>query len=159
MLNVSFTPGDCKPGPQHGNYELNLLVSKLSFSKNSSQNIEQGSLTILRRSSSRSLSGRGSRHSSYADDDTLDSVDLAQDALPAPDNPEACEKAALRLRGLLRALQKGEVDASVLQENLQYAAEVLESTFIDDTRSRVQLLLSHDLIFIYTFEPFNKNGD
>ncbi|XP_066966855.1 dual specificity calcium/calmodulin-dependent 3',5'-cyclic nucleotide phosphodiesterase 1A-like isoform X2 [Macrobrachium rosenbergii] len=95
---------------------------------------KQGSLTILRRSSSRSLSGRGSRVSSHSDDDLLDAADLAQDALPSADNPDACEKAALRLRSLLRALQKGEVAASVLQQNLQYAAEVLESTFLDDSR-------------------------
>lgn len=95
---------------------------------------KQGSLTILRRSNSRPLSGRGSRHSSQADDDTLDAIDLAQDAaLPSADNPDACEKAALRLRSLVRALQKGEVAASVLQQNLQYAADVLESTFVDDS--------------------------
>ncbi|XP_068248267.1 dual specificity calcium/calmodulin-dependent 3',5'-cyclic nucleotide phosphodiesterase 1A-like isoform X4 [Palaemon carinicauda] len=105
-------------------------------SKPSSKNgqlAKQGSLTILRRSSS-NVSGRSSRVPSHSDDDLLDAADLAQDALPSADNPDACEKAALRLRSLLRALQKGEVAASVLQQNLQYAAEVLESTFLDDAR-------------------------
>ncbi|XP_068248268.1 dual specificity calcium/calmodulin-dependent 3',5'-cyclic nucleotide phosphodiesterase 1A-like isoform X5 [Palaemon carinicauda] len=108
-------------------------------SKPSSKNgqlAKQGSLTILRRSSS-NVSGRSSRVPSHSDDDLLDAADLAQDALPSADNPDACEKAALRLRSLLRALQKGEVAASVLQQNLQYAAEVLESTFLDDARRQV----------------------
>ncbi|CAL4146017.1 unnamed protein product, partial [Meganyctiphanes norvegica] len=95
---------------------------------------KQGSLTILRRTSSKSLSGRESRLSSQADEDVLDQVDLGHDSLPPVDNPEACEKAALRLRCLLRRLTQGEVQAATLQQNLQYAADVLETCYVDDSR-------------------------
>ncbi|XP_055632781.1 dual specificity calcium/calmodulin-dependent 3',5'-cyclic nucleotide phosphodiesterase 1-like isoform X2 [Toxorhynchites rutilus septentrionalis] len=65
--------------------------------------------------------------------DELDSVDLATDNLPAVDTPDACDKAALRLRCLLRQLQRGEISAELLQKNLHYAARVLEAVFIDET--------------------------
>ncbi|XP_045604256.1 dual specificity calcium/calmodulin-dependent 3',5'-cyclic nucleotide phosphodiesterase 1A isoform X3 [Procambarus clarkii] len=93
---------------------------------------KQGSLTILRRTNSRSHGGRSTRLSSEADNDTLDAIDLLHDALPAVDTPESCEKAALRLRSLLRHLQEGEVAAAVLQQNLQYAADVLDSIYVDE---------------------------
>ncbi|XP_050714060.1 dual specificity calcium/calmodulin-dependent 3',5'-cyclic nucleotide phosphodiesterase 1A-like isoform X3 [Eriocheir sinensis] len=96
---------------------------------------KQGSLTILRRSSSRTLSGRGARHSS--DGDPADNVDLLQDALPAVDTPESCEKAALRLRALLRHLQEGEVAVGVLQKNLQFAADVLDTLYVEETKRHV----------------------
>ncbi|XP_055599237.1 dual specificity calcium/calmodulin-dependent 3',5'-cyclic nucleotide phosphodiesterase 1-like [Uranotaenia lowii] len=65
--------------------------------------------------------------------DELDNVDLATDNLPAVDTPDACDKAALRLRCLLRQLQRGEISAELLQKNLHYAARVLEAVFIDET--------------------------
>ncbi|XP_047479864.1 LOW QUALITY PROTEIN: calcium/calmodulin-dependent 3',5'-cyclic nucleotide phosphodiesterase 1-like [Penaeus chinensis] len=103
-------------------------------SSKNGQLAKKGSLTILRRPSSKNLAGRGSRHSSSSqDDDAVDAVDLANDA-PAVDNPDACEKAALRLRSLLRHLQQGEVPAAVLQQNLQFAADVLESVYLDEAR-------------------------
>ncbi|XP_055915878.1 dual specificity calcium/calmodulin-dependent 3',5'-cyclic nucleotide phosphodiesterase 1 isoform X3 [Eupeodes corollae] len=65
-----------------------------------------------------------------------DSVDLATEHLPAVDTPDACDKAAVRLRCLLRLLQTGEISAEVLQKNLHYAARVLEAVFIDETKKR-----------------------
>ncbi|XP_065088372.1 dual specificity calcium/calmodulin-dependent 3',5'-cyclic nucleotide phosphodiesterase 1A-like isoform X4 [Ochlerotatus camptorhynchus] len=65
--------------------------------------------------------------------DELENVDLATDNLPAVDTPDACDKAALRLRCLLRQLQRGEISAELLQKNLHYAARVLEAVFIDET--------------------------
>ena len=61
---------------------------------------EQGSLTIVRRSSTK----KNQNHSptgecpstSFADDESLDAVDLATDNLPAVDTPDACDKAAIR---------------------------------------------------------------
>ncbi|XP_049829382.1 dual specificity calcium/calmodulin-dependent 3',5'-cyclic nucleotide phosphodiesterase 1-like isoform X3 [Schistocerca gregaria] len=118
---------------------------------------EQGSLTIVRRSSGKgggggnsggggasgSGSGNGARAgplargaSAVADDDALDAVDLSTDNLPAVDTPDACDKAALRLRCLLRQLQRGEISAEILQKNLHYAARVLEAVFIDETKER-----------------------
>ncbi|XP_055847860.1 dual specificity calcium/calmodulin-dependent 3',5'-cyclic nucleotide phosphodiesterase 1 isoform X5 [Episyrphus balteatus] len=64
-----------------------------------------------------------------------DSVDLATEHLPAVDTPDACDKAAVRLRCLLRLLQTGEISAEILQKNLHYAARVLEAVFIDETKS------------------------
>ncbi|XP_059220672.1 dual specificity calcium/calmodulin-dependent 3',5'-cyclic nucleotide phosphodiesterase 1 isoform X3 [Stomoxys calcitrans] len=61
------------------------------------------------------------------------SVDLATENLPAVDTPDACDKAALRLRYLLRMLSAGEISADVLQKNLHYAARVLEAVFIDES--------------------------
>ncbi|KFB52491.1 hypothetical protein ZHAS_00020735 [Anopheles sinensis] len=66
--------------------------------------------------------------------DELDTVDLATDNLPAVDTPDACDKAAVRLRCLLRQLQRGEISAELLQKNLHYAARVLEAVFIDETK-------------------------
>ncbi|XP_059220675.1 dual specificity calcium/calmodulin-dependent 3',5'-cyclic nucleotide phosphodiesterase 1 isoform X6 [Stomoxys calcitrans] len=62
------------------------------------------------------------------------SVDLATENLPAVDTPDACDKAALRLRYLLRMLSAGEISADVLQKNLHYAARVLEAVFIDESK-------------------------
>ena len=39
-----------------------------------------------------------------------------------------------RLRVLLRRLRQGEIPASALQKNLQYAAEVLETSFLEDIK-------------------------
>ncbi|XP_065356842.1 dual specificity calcium/calmodulin-dependent 3',5'-cyclic nucleotide phosphodiesterase 1 isoform X2 [Calliphora vicina] len=61
-------------------------------------------------------------------------VDLATDNLPAVDTPDACDKAALRLRSLLRMLNAGEIQADVLQKNLHYAARVLEAVFLDESK-------------------------
>uniref|UniRef100_A0A8D8WN06 Phosphodiesterase n=1 Tax=Cacopsylla melanoneura TaxID=428564 RepID=A0A8D8WN06_9HEMI len=94
---------------------------------------KQGSLTIVRRSSQKKTLNRGSSVCSV-DDDSLDSVDLTTDNLPAVDTPDACDKAAIRLRCLLRQLKKGEISADLLQRNLHFAAKVLEAVFIDETK-------------------------
>ncbi|XP_071561068.1 dual specificity calcium/calmodulin-dependent 3',5'-cyclic nucleotide phosphodiesterase 1-like isoform X1 [Temnothorax nylanderi] len=111
---------------------------------------KQGTLTIVRRSSGKSKSITGgdfessppphNPDTSYLSsqpvdlDEILDNVDLTTDSLPAVDTPDACDKAALRLRCLLRQLQHGEISAELLQRNLHYAARVLEAVFIDETK-------------------------
>ncbi|XP_029161376.1 calcium/calmodulin-dependent 3',5'-cyclic nucleotide phosphodiesterase 1-like isoform X3 [Nylanderia fulva] len=115
---------------------------------------KQGTLTIVRRSSGKSKSISSGNFesspppppphnpdSSYLSgqsvdlpDEILDNVDLTTDSLPAVDTPDACDKAALRLRCLLRQLQHGEISAELLQRNLHYAARVLEAVFIDETK-------------------------
>ncbi|CRL00642.1 CLUMA_CG013902, isoform A [Clunio marinus] len=65
--------------------------------------------------------------------DDLERIDLTTENLPAVDTPDACDKAAIRLRCLLRQLQRGEISAELLQKNLHYAARVLEAVFIDET--------------------------
>ncbi|XP_031624915.1 calcium/calmodulin-dependent 3',5'-cyclic nucleotide phosphodiesterase 1-like isoform X5 [Contarinia nasturtii] len=62
-------------------------------------------------------------------------VDLTTDNLPAVDTPDACDKAALRLRCILKLLQRGDVSVEILQKNLHYAARVLEALYIDETKS------------------------
>nr|XP_037877815.1 calcium/calmodulin-dependent 3',5'-cyclic nucleotide phosphodiesterase 1 isoform X4 [Bombyx mori] len=94
--------------------------------------IEQGALTIVRRSSSRSKT----ESCSTPTDEQLDQLDLETEHLPAVDTPDACDKAALRLRYLLRQLNRGEISAETLQKNLQYAAKVLEAVYIDETKDR-----------------------
>ncbi|GFG39959.1 hypothetical protein Cfor_09016, partial [Coptotermes formosanus] len=101
---------------------------------------KQGSLTIVRRSSTKKNQNHSGTvagcpsSSSFADDEVLDAVDLDTDNLPAVDTPDACDKAAIRLRCLLRQLQRGEISAELLQKNLHYAARVLEAVFIDETK-------------------------
>ncbi|XP_046385199.1 calcium/calmodulin-dependent 3',5'-cyclic nucleotide phosphodiesterase 1A-like isoform X2 [Ischnura elegans] len=59
---------------------------------------------------------------------------LRPEELPSVDSPEACDKAAIQLRCLLRQVRRGQVSADVLQENLQYAARVLEAVFADEAK-------------------------
>lgn len=106
--------------------------------------IEQGSLTIVRRSSTKKAVNNvpagptvirgGGPPSGGGSDGDLDAVDLSTECLPPVDTPDACDKAALRLRCLLRQLQLGQVSADSLQSNLLYAARVLEAVFIDETK-------------------------
>ncbi|XP_054282216.1 dual specificity calcium/calmodulin-dependent 3',5'-cyclic nucleotide phosphodiesterase 1-like isoform X3 [Macrosteles quadrilineatus] len=89
---------------------------------------KQGSLTIVRRSSAKK------QQRTTSEEESVDSDDLTTDNLPAIDTPDACDKAAARLRCLLKQLERGEISADVLQKNLQYAARVLEAVFIDETK-------------------------
>ncbi|RVE48515.1 hypothetical protein evm_006826, partial [Chilo suppressalis] len=98
--------------------------------------MEQGALTIVRRSSNRSK-GEGCPTPTDEQLDQLEQLDLDTDHLPAVDTPDACDKAALRLRYLLRQLNRGEISAETLQKNLQYAARVLEAVYIDETKPAV----------------------
>ncbi|XP_023315953.1 calcium/calmodulin-dependent 3',5'-cyclic nucleotide phosphodiesterase 1-like isoform X8 [Trichogramma pretiosum] len=126
----------------------NSSTSSFSPGRNG-QLSKQGTLTITRRSSAKnrtntSGSFESTCHSNSPEayprgqsvdiDEILDNVDLATESLPAIDTPDACDKAALRLRCLLRKLQHGEISADLLQKNLHYAARVLEAVFIDETK-------------------------
>ncbi|KAK6632066.1 hypothetical protein RUM44_007096 [Polyplax serrata] len=94
-----------------------------------------GSLTIVRRSSTKkSSASRSTSADSQTEEDSFNAIDLTSDKLPAVDTPDACDKAALRLRCLLHLLDRGEIAADVLKKNLTYAARVLEAVFIDETK-------------------------
>ncbi|XP_015520224.1 calcium/calmodulin-dependent 3',5'-cyclic nucleotide phosphodiesterase 1 isoform X7 [Neodiprion lecontei] len=111
------------------------------------ERINQGALTIVRRSSGKGKTSRGGSGGN-SETGSLSGVpepggrenlrfidlELTADSLPAVDTPDACDKAALRLRCLLKQLQHGEISAELLQQNLNYAARVLEAVFIDETR-------------------------
>ncbi|XP_049317042.1 dual specificity calcium/calmodulin-dependent 3',5'-cyclic nucleotide phosphodiesterase 1 isoform X3 [Bactrocera dorsalis] len=68
-----------------------------------------------------------------AGEDKCASLDLATENLPAVDTPDACDKAAVRLRCLLHLLNTGDISNDVLQRNLHYAARVLEAVFLDES--------------------------
>ncbi|XP_053385737.1 dual specificity calcium/calmodulin-dependent 3',5'-cyclic nucleotide phosphodiesterase 1C-like [Mercenaria mercenaria] len=106
------------------------------------ENLEKGtgSLTVLRRSNSKNkdISDSRSRTSSVAsvESDSYASVDLGTDRLPPVDVPEASHVCSLRLKHIVRKLQKEEVSKEDLLKNLEYAAQVLETVYIDETRCR-----------------------
>ncbi|KAM7353263.1 phosphodiesterase 1c isoform 3-T4 [Cochliomyia hominivorax] len=103
------------------------IIKMLPTSPNSGNNaVAPGDEMENTREDSASSAASGLTISSLA-------VDLATDNLPAVDTPDACDKAALRLRSLLRMLNTGEIQADVLQKNLHYAARVLEAVFLDES--------------------------
>ncbi|XP_035283869.1 calcium/calmodulin-dependent 3',5'-cyclic nucleotide phosphodiesterase 1A isoform X2 [Anguilla anguilla] len=56
---------------------------------------------------------------------------------PSADGPEAPMKAAIRLRCLVKQLDRGEASLVDLKKNLEYASTVLESVYIEETRRLV----------------------
>ncbi|KAJ8320160.1 hypothetical protein KUTeg_001747, partial [Tegillarca granosa] len=97
-----------------------------------------GSLTVLKRANSKSkvTSTTSSRTSSVVstESDSYADVDLGTEKLPAIDTPEASHVCSIRLRHLLRRIQKDDISKQDLQKNIEYAASVLETVYIDETR-------------------------
>nr|XP_006819270.1 PREDICTED: calcium/calmodulin-dependent 3',5'-cyclic nucleotide phosphodiesterase 1C-like [Saccoglossus kowalevskii] len=79
------------------------------------------------------LSSPRTRHRSHQDIDE-NALDLRTDYLPQTDTAEALDKAATRLRYLIKHSEKGDVSVADLKKNLEYAASVLESVYLDETR-------------------------
>ncbi|KAM6948647.1 dual specificity calcium/calmodulin-dependent 3',5'-cyclic nucleotide phosphodiesterase 1A-like [Aplochiton taeniatus] len=72
--------------------------------------------------------------------------EILADELPLKDGPDATEKTAIRrkykktsqrLRCLVKQLERGEASLVDLKKNLEYAASVLESVYIEETRRLV----------------------
>uniref|UniRef100_A0A8C6URK6 Phosphodiesterase n=1 Tax=Neogobius melanostomus TaxID=47308 RepID=A0A8C6URK6_9GOBI len=63
--------------------------------------------------------------------------EILADELPATDEPDATEKTAIRLRCLVKQLERGEASLTDLKKNLEYAATVLESVYVEETRRLV----------------------
>ncbi|XP_040911179.1 calcium/calmodulin-dependent 3',5'-cyclic nucleotide phosphodiesterase 1A isoform X2 [Toxotes jaculatrix] len=63
--------------------------------------------------------------------------EILADDLPATEEPDATEKMAIRLRCLVKQLERGEASLTDLKKNLEYAASVLESVYIEETRRLV----------------------
>ncbi|XP_051785326.1 dual specificity calcium/calmodulin-dependent 3',5'-cyclic nucleotide phosphodiesterase 1C-like isoform X3 [Erpetoichthys calabaricus] len=63
--------------------------------------------------------------------------EILADELPPVDSPDAMEKTAIRLRCLVKQLERGEASVVDLKKNLEYAASVLESVYIEETRRLV----------------------
>ncbi|XP_029004477.1 dual specificity calcium/calmodulin-dependent 3',5'-cyclic nucleotide phosphodiesterase 1A [Betta splendens] len=64
--------------------------------------------------------------------------EVLADALPNPDAPDAMEKTAIRLRCLVRQLEKGEASVADLKKNLEFAASVLENLYFEENRRLAQ---------------------
>ncbi|KAM6908081.1 dual specificity calcium/calmodulin-dependent 3',5'-cyclic nucleotide phosphodiesterase 1A-like [Lycodopsis pacificus] len=69
--------------------------------------------------------------------DPRSAEEILADELPIPDAPDAMEKTAIRLRCLVKQLQRGEASVVDLKKNLEHAASVLESLYIEETRRLV----------------------
>ncbi|KAM9337584.1 dual specificity calcium/calmodulin-dependent 3',5'-cyclic nucleotide phosphodiesterase 1A [Symphorus nematophorus] len=69
--------------------------------------------------------------------DPRSTEEILADELPTPDEPDAMEKTAIRLRCLVKQLERGEASVVDLKKNLEYAASVLESLYIEETRRLV----------------------
>ncbi|NWY74478.1 PDE1C phosphodiesterase, partial [Erithacus rubecula] len=61
-------------------------------------------------------------------------AEILAEELPPVDSPEALVKTSFRLRSLVKQLERGEASVVDLKKNLEYAATVLESVYIDETR-------------------------
>ncbi|XP_061152092.1 dual specificity calcium/calmodulin-dependent 3',5'-cyclic nucleotide phosphodiesterase 1A isoform X2 [Syngnathus typhle] len=63
--------------------------------------------------------------------------EILADELPLTDEGDVTEKTAIRLRCLVKQLERGEASLADLKKNLEYAASVLESVYIEETRRLV----------------------
>ncbi|XP_072524802.1 dual specificity calcium/calmodulin-dependent 3',5'-cyclic nucleotide phosphodiesterase 1A isoform X2 [Salminus brasiliensis] len=70
-------------------------------------------------------------------DDPRSPEEILGEDFPVTDGPYAMEKTALRLRCLVKQLERGEASLVDLKKNLEYAASVLESVYIEETRRLV----------------------
>ncbi|XP_014253306.1 calcium/calmodulin-dependent 3',5'-cyclic nucleotide phosphodiesterase 1-like isoform X2 [Cimex lectularius] len=111
-----------------------------SIPRSNGQVNKSGPLTIVRRGGNRKT---GEKHETEripinSDDDLLERLDHDPDLAITYDSPDACENAALRLRGLLGQIQKGEISAETLQKHILFAAKVLEAIFIDENKRQAE---------------------
>ncbi|XP_015036332.2 calcium/calmodulin-dependent 3',5'-cyclic nucleotide phosphodiesterase 1 isoform X8 [Drosophila pseudoobscura] len=75
-------------------------------------------------------------HHSYENASNLSfgAIQWETESLPPVDTPDALNKAAGRIRSLLRRMDHETVAYEDMQRNLHYAARVLEAVFIDESR-------------------------
>ncbi|XP_033149404.1 calcium/calmodulin-dependent 3',5'-cyclic nucleotide phosphodiesterase 1 isoform X2 [Drosophila busckii] len=82
------------------------------------------------------LKAEGSSIQSF---DTVSNISVVgqweTETLPPVDTPDALNKAAMRIRSLLRRMDHEAVAFEDMQRNLHYAARVLEAVFIDESSS------------------------
>ncbi|XP_028289357.1 calcium/calmodulin-dependent 3',5'-cyclic nucleotide phosphodiesterase 1A [Parambassis ranga] len=70
--------------------------------------------------------------------DPRSTEEILADELPLPDAADAMEKIAIRLRCLVKQLERGEASVVDLKKNLEYAASILESLYMEETRRLVE---------------------
>ncbi|XP_034949629.1 calcium/calmodulin-dependent 3',5'-cyclic nucleotide phosphodiesterase 1-like [Chelonus insularis] len=83
-------------------------------------------------------SRRISKNQSLHLDDPSVVKEVENDSLPTIDTPEACDKAARRLRWVLQRLDNGGMSVELLRNNLQYAARVLETVSVREMKRSVE---------------------
>ncbi|KAL3854496.1 hypothetical protein ACJMK2_013762, partial [Sinanodonta woodiana] len=118
-----------------------------------------GSLTVLRRTNSRTkdVSANSSRTSSVAslENDPYISIDLGTDKLPPTDVPEASNVCSIRLRHIIKKLEKDDISKDDLKKNIEYAASVLETVYLDETR-RKELLSAYGKVRLFLGESRSR---
>ncbi|KAK7881350.1 hypothetical protein WMY93_029759 [Mugilogobius chulae] len=66
-------------------------------------------------------------------------AEILAEELPSPEAPDAMERTAVRLRCLVKQLERGEASVVDLKKNLVFAATVLESLYVEETRRLMDL--------------------
>ncbi|XP_074662330.1 dual specificity calcium/calmodulin-dependent 3',5'-cyclic nucleotide phosphodiesterase 1A-like [Tubulanus polymorphus] len=106
------------------------------------------SLTVLKRSNSRCKNPTTSRTPSEvsidSDSQTYATLDLGTEKLPPIDTPEASHVCSIRLKYLVKRLEKDDLSKEDIIKNLVYAASVLETVYIDETRENVHASYADD---------------
>ncbi|XP_065132777.1 dual specificity calcium/calmodulin-dependent 3',5'-cyclic nucleotide phosphodiesterase 1A isoform X1 [Paramisgurnus dabryanus] len=125
-LSPSQPPASVRVANEDG--ETNRPLAR--FARSKSQNALWSSLTA----------GTGKKEKVKVQSDIPDDPhrieEILADELPL-DGPDATEKTAVRLRCLVKQLERGEASLVDLKKNLEYAASVLESVYIEETRRLV----------------------
>ncbi|KAK2859313.1 hypothetical protein Q5P01_003933 [Channa striata] len=70
--------------------------------------------------------------------------EILADELPKPDAPDAIEKTAIRLRCLVKQLERGEASVVNLKKNLEFAASILENLYFEESRHDMRLAEPED---------------
>ncbi|KAM9839426.1 dual specificity calcium/calmodulin-dependent 3',5'-cyclic nucleotide phosphodiesterase 1A-like [Aulostomus maculatus] len=117
-------------------------IDGFSFTIVANEASEKSSRPLARFTRSRSqnvLSTAVTAHADISDHkgilvDPRSAEEILADDLPIPDAPDAMEKTAIRLRCLIKQLERGEASVGDLKKNLEYAASVLESLYIEESR-------------------------
>ncbi|XP_046444587.1 calcium/calmodulin-dependent 3',5'-cyclic nucleotide phosphodiesterase 1-like isoform X8 [Daphnia pulex] len=143
MMQFDFTAAEVASGPKGSSKDDS------TFDYTPTANGEytgSETLTIMRRSSSKRKSqraGAGTPSVTELDDSALERhVGIVEDETPMEiasatvPSSEICENASLRLKCLLRLLDKGEVRPEVMQKNLKLAIQVLDAVYIDEAGRR-----------------------
>ncbi|KAJ0059987.1 hypothetical protein NL108_017605 [Boleophthalmus pectinirostris] len=71
--------------------------------------------------------------------DQRSAAEILAEELPSPEAPDAMERTAVRLRCLVKQLERGEASVVDLKKNLVFAATVLESLYVEETRRLMDL--------------------
>uniref|UniRef100_A0AAV2JFX7 Phosphodiesterase n=1 Tax=Knipowitschia caucasica TaxID=637954 RepID=A0AAV2JFX7_KNICA len=71
--------------------------------------------------------------------DQRSATEILEEELPSPEAGDAMERTAVRLRCLVKQLERGEASVVELKKNLLFAATVLESLYVEESRRLTDL--------------------